>query len=304
MKRIVLPLLLLCSCTSEDVAGSGSLQLSLSGGLALREGFPHEEPGFERHEFVDGWSLSFDKYIVAVGDVRLREQLPDGESGDGMVVAEWTGPAVVDLTSAPSGVELVTLEDVPATRLDLGLDLVPAAAGAQNISAAQEDFDRMVAEGYTFYVEGTATNTSTTVRFEVGLTTATRFRRCTNGVDQTRGIAVEADKTTGAFVYPHAVHIWWDVLVDGTPELRFDPWAAVAGPDGVITAEELATQDLLDLRDAQGNQLLDPATNSPVRYDDGGLLPPDQLDLLSYATYGFRQSVHFNGLGFCPWTPL
>jgi hypothetical protein len=72
----------------------------------------------------------------------------------------------------------------------------------------------------------------------------------------------------------------------------------------VVTAEELAPQDLLDLRDARGARLLDPNTGQPVRYDDGGLLPPDELNLLGYVVYAFRQSVHFNGLGFCPWEPL
>lgn len=304
MRRLLLPILLTCACTSEDVAGEGALQLSFSGGVAMREGFPHEEPGFERHEFIDGWQLRFEKFLVAVGEVRLREQLPDSQSEDGPVVASWSGPAVLDLMSPPSGVELVTLEDVPATRLDLGLDLVAATPSAENVSATPDDFAEMASEGYTFLVEGVATRTSTSVRFRVGLRAPTRFRRCANGVDQTRGIAIEANKTTGAFIYPHAVHFWWDVLVDGSPELRFDPWAAVAGEDGVVTAEELATQNLLDLKNDLGEPLLDPISMSPVRYDDGGLLPPDQLDLLSYATYGFRQSLHFNGLGFCPWTPL
>lgn len=295
------------ACTGEDVAGQGNLQLSLSGGLAMREGFPHDEPGVDRLEFAEGWELEFDKYIITVGEIRVREQHAD--QTDGPVIASWAGPAVVDLMRPPSGVELTTLTDLPATRHDIGLDVVDATAGTENVSASQADFQTMVDNGWTFWMAGTATlrggsGTSTAVRFSVGFSAPTRFRRCSNGVDGTRGIAIPNASTVGASVYPHSVHLFWDVLLQGETRLRFDPWAAVAGPDGVVTAEGLAQQDLLDLRDASGARLMDPVTKSPVRYDDGGLLPPDQLTLLGYVVYGFRQSIHFNGLGFCSWEPL
>ena len=308
MKKSILvvgSLVALGACTSENIAGEGALQLSLTGGVVAREGFPHDEEGFDRpHEFAEGWRLNFEKFIVSMGQVRLTEQPPDSSSEAGMLVASWDGPGVIDLMRPASGVEFATIENIPATRVDVGFDLVGATASAENISASDEDFQMMAQQGYTFYIEGEATKTSTSVRFAIGFSAPTQFRRCSNGKDQTRGIAIEANKTIGASIYPHSTHFWWDVLVEGTPALRFDPWAAVAGGDGVVTAEELASQNLLDLKDENGDPLLDPNTGGQVRYDDGGLLPPDQLDLLSYTIYGFRQSLHFNGLGFCPWTPL
>lgn len=294
----------LAACTGEDVAGEGALRLTISGGVAVVEGYPHDETDLGRLEFVDGWAIQFERFLVAMGEVRLTEQLPDGERGDGPLVANWTGPGIVDLMSPVTGTDLPSIEGIPATRHDLGFDLVRATAGAQNISATEADAQRLIDNGWTVLLEGTATRTGTTVRFSVGFEAPTRFSRCANGLDGTRGIAVEASKTTGAFMYPHTPHLWWDELIGTNSGLRFDAWAAVAGEDGVVTADELAQQNLLDLRAADGGPLLDPETGRQVRYDDGGLLPASQLDLLSYVIYGFRQSAHFNGLGFCPWEPL
>lgn len=300
----LLGLLTSAGCTGEDAAGRGALQLVFSGGQAMQEGFPHDETELGRLEFSDGWAVEIDAFLVTIANVRLSEQDPNLDPGDGSVVAQWAGPGVVDLKSPPSGTEIAILEDVPALRHDLGFDFVAAAAGAENISAREADHQRMIDNGWTMLIEGTATKTGTTVRFSVGLAAPARFTGCTNGKDNTRGIAIEASKTTSAFVYPHTPHLWWDQLIGNDAKLRFDPWAAVSGSDGVVTAEELASQDLLDLRAADGAPLLDPDTGNPVRFDDGGLLPSAQLDLLSYVVYGFRQSAHFNGLGFCPWTPL
>lgn len=303
--RLLTSLLLIttAACTGEDV-GSGNLQLVVSGGRAVELGYPHDETDVGRLEFVDGWTVTIDKMLVVVGNVRLTEQLPDGESGEGELAAEWAGPGLLDLTNPTSGTELPMLVDVPATRHDVGFDLAKSSASMENISAAADDLPRMIDGGWNLLIEGTATKTGTTVRFSVGLDAAARFTRCANGKDGTRGIAVEASKTTSAFMYPHTPHLWWDKLVGSDSGLRFDPWAAVAGDDGVVTADELATQSLLDLRGADGGPLLDPVSGNQVRFDDGGLLPSSQLDLLSYVVYGFRQSAHFNGLGFCPWQPL
>jgi len=291
-------------CTGEDVAGTGSLEVTVTGGIVMDEGYPYEEPGLDPLVFTEGWSLRFDKYVLVIDRVRLREQLPDSQQADGPVVAEWDGPAVVDLMRPPSGTELLLLEDVPATRLDFGFDVVDATAAAENVSASQEDFQTMVDNGWTVWFAGVARMPDgPEVPFSVGFSAPTRFRRCVSGRDGTRGVSIPTQSTAASDIYPHSTHLWWDVLVGaGDGQLRFDPWAAAAGEDGVVTAEDLAGQDLLDLRNAEGGPLLDPNTGERVTYDDGGLLPDDELHLLGYTVYGFRQSLHFNGLGFCPWT--
>ena len=69
--------------------GEGDLTLSVGGGAALQQGFPYTEGSVE-YAFVDGWTLSFTKYVVVLGGIKLTDP------SDGGVVGEWAGPAILD----------------------------------------------------------------------------------------------------------------------------------------------------------------------------------------------------------------
>ena len=97
---------------------------------------------------------------------------------------------------------------MPATRLDLQFDMVHATAGATNQSAAQSDVDEMVSNGWSFLVEGNASKEGRTVGFRFGLGVQAHYYDCKNGKDKTKGIAIERDKTIGAFIYAHALHLF------------------------------------------------------------------------------------------------
>ena len=210
------------ACTSEDSAGEGSLELSIAGGAALREGFPHSDGGTS-YEFVDGWSIQYNKYIVSYGNVELR----DPANGD--VVSSWAGPAVIDLMKdSDATVTMVTLDNVPAKRLDLAFDLVVPSADAPMNTADSEDLAEMAAEGWTMLIAGVAERDGEQVNFRFGLAIPTQFFDCINGKDQSKGIVIEANKTTGGYIYPHAIHMWWDTLGTGDEDIRFDAFAAVA----------------------------------------------------------------------------
>ncbi|MBN2798711.1 MAG: hypothetical protein JXX28_06130 [Deltaproteobacteria bacterium] len=285
-------LLLALACVSEDVAGTGALDLSISGGEALRSGFPYVEGGAEL-AFVDGWEVHFDRYLISISEVALTDP------ADGAWAGGWEGARVVDLARAVGAEEpIATLEDLPALRLDLGFTLSPVSASSEGDSPLPADLAMMETEGWTHWIGGTATRGEERVDFSLGLSLPTAYTRCVNGKDFTEGIAVASHTTTGATLYAHAVHLFWDTLAAGDEDLRFDPWAAVAGEDGVVTADDLADQDLTDLRDADGDPLLDPS-GARISYDDGGLLGPGQYDLLSFVRYGLRQSAHLNGVGYC-----
>lgn len=282
-------------CTGEDLAGTGDLSLSVNGGGALRDGFPYYE-GDVLVDFVDGWELQFTEYVLAIGDVELI----DPESGE--VVTSWAGPLLVDPAKSASGAEeFLTLTDIEATRHDFGFSFVEPRAGDEVTSADADDVQEMVDHGWSLLVGGEATRDEQTIGFHVGLPVPTRYTSCINGVDKTDGIAIEADKTTEAYVYAHAIHLFWDTLATGDEDLRFDPWAAVAGEDDVVTADELATQDLLDLRDADGAPLLD-GNGNPVSYNTGGLI--EGHTLLDFVMYAARAGAHFNGVGLCRMDPL
>ncbi len=280
-------------CTSEDYAGEGSLRLQAGGGKALETGFPYTEGGVE-YAFVDGWSMQFTHYVVVIGDVKL--------SDGGSIVGSWNGPAIIDLKKASgSNHDIVTLEGLPATRLDLQYRFFEATEQAENRNADAAIVEEMIANGYSYWIEGDASKDGETVHFLLRLKTPTLYTDCINGKDQTKGIAIEANKTIGAFIYAHALHLFWDTLTAGDESLRFDAFAAVADVEGepeTVTENELAYQDLTDLRDANDDPLRD-QDGSRVVYTSGSVLPQDDLTLLTFVEYAARYGVHFNGVGLC-----
>lgn len=280
-------------CTGEQTAGSGDLALSVSGGAAVRDGFPHVE-GDATFAFADGWGLQFTKYVVSVGNVRLTQARAGGEE------AFWAGPLALDLKkNASASVDLTVLTGVPALRQDISFGFLAASSAIApgNVDAA--DLDLMAQNGWSLLAEGTATQASKgTVRFRIGLPAVTHYYECINGKDQTQGVAVEASKTTGVFIYAHAMHMFWDTLGTGDEDLRFDAFAAVKGADDLVTEQELLSQDLNDLRDGAGHPLLDSA-GKRIFYNDNGKLPPGQQTLYHFVLEAFRASAHFNGVGLC-----
>ena len=298
-KRCVVSLLLLgvlaqYACVGEDVAGEGDVSIEVGGGAALREGFPYTE-GDVTYAFIDGWEVGFDKYIIAIGDVRFTEQ------DDGDEVESWAGPKVMDLTVSTTGSEaLIDLDGLPARRLDFGFSVVAPRVLPDESTASSDDIQRMIDHGWSLLVEGEATHPESgrTIRFRLGLPVATRYDECINGKDTTRGVAVEASKRTGAYIYTHAIHLFWDTLASGDEDLRFEAFAAMAGDDDLVTEEELKAQDLTDLRSADGAPLID-ADGHAVVYNDGGLLPLGEWTLYHFITRAAMASQHFNGIGLC-----
>lgn len=288
-------ILTVAACTSEETAGEGNLLIEAGGGSALQSGFPYTEGGVE-YAFVDGWALQFTRYVVVIGDVRLTR--PDSEE----VVGSWDGPAIIDLKkNSGTNLEVVTIENLPAIRLDVEFEFQAATDVAENRNADADVVAEMVENGYSMWVEGDASKDGESVHFLLRLFTPTHYYQCINGKDQTQGIAIEANKTTGVFIYAHALHLFWDTLAAGDEDLRFDSLAAVAGVDddpSAVTETELANQDLTDLRDADGEILRD-TDGDRVFYNDGGILPPNSLTLKTFLEYAARYGVHFNGVGLC-----
>lgn len=284
-------------CVSEDLAGTGAVEFSLSGGTAVREGFPHTE-GETEMAFVDGWELSFDRYLVSVGELTVG----DPETGEALAAPRLH--RVVDLARAADASEdLELMEDLPALRADIGFTVEGASAASSSDSASASDLAEMQANGWSHWIGGVAHRDGEEVTFSLGLSLPTRYTRCVNGKDFTRGLAIESHKTTGAVLYAHAVHLFWDTLAAGDEDLRFDAWAAVAGHDALVTPEDLAAQDLTDLRAADGTPLLD-ADGHRVLYDDGGMLTSNQYNLLAFISEALRQSAHLNGVGYCVASPI
>lgn len=284
-------LTLTAACGAD--AGTGTAVVRLSGEEAAQHGIgEHDhEGGHEHAEFVDGWHVHFDKYIVAVGHVSLK-------SSDGTVGATSNDVFVADLHKGD--VELVRFDDLEARRWDdFSFQIVAPTAGAKNVNGvAQADIDRMIAAGANYLVAGEAHKDGEEVTFEWLLRNPTRNSACTNGDDDKQGIVVTNSGTARALITLHVEHLFWDSLgSEATPRLRFDAIAAMADASGVVEFDALESRSLAQPVDAEGSPLKD-EDGSNVIYDPAGhSLPAPGLKgfiLASSAT-----QAHLNGEGLC-----
>ena len=277
-----------CGGDDETDAGEGSLEVVITGEDAAKDGFPVSDDG-EVIAFSDGdWQVVFDKYLVSFGNLRVRSS--DGGSG-----YETGEIYVADMTQGDPTVADVRLS---ARRWDrLSFEVVPAQSDATRLNeVSDEDVQRMVEGGLTYWVTGTATLGDDSYRLELALSNPTTNNNCTNGLDNTDGVVVKNNSSTVAELTVHIEHMFWDRLGSEQTLLRFAPFAASAGSDGLITLETLATQRLADLQGLEGP--LVSADGLPIIYDPGSTPLPDQ-NLAEFVRAATSTQVHLNGEGLC-----
>ncbi|MDC0712820.1 hypothetical protein POL68_30445 [Stigmatella sp. ncwal1] len=284
--RVVLAAAILLSGACSPTA-TGEVRGVMSGEEGAQDGYPS-------HLFADGWSVRFTKYLVAVGDFVLTS-----DSGETHAASRHV---LVDLQKGD--VALAHLTGLAAGRWNVGFAVRPPDDFTElpdsNVSA--EDLARVRSHGYSYWLEGEAVKVGTGVyRFSFGFPVNARMENCINGVDGTQGIVVPENSTAEAEITLHAEHMFYDRL--GTHrgvQLRFEPFAATAGPDKVITSEGLATQQLLDLRGMQGEELLD-SEGKPVVYEPGAY---GVKTLWEFVSQSIVDQAHLNGGGVCAVSPL
>jgi hypothetical protein len=268
---------------SGCTGGEGALSLVATGEEAAVD-------GFAATQFADGWTIEFDRYLVSFGRLTLADAT--GESG-----LESDEVYVVDLHAGP--IELDRFDGLVAQRWDrFGFEVVPPSADATVIGDVDDaDVQRMRDEGYAYWIVGRASKGDVELTFSWGLASPTRNADCTNGIDDTQGVVIRNSGTTTAEITFHLEHLFWTSLGTDEAELRFDAIAAMADAEGNIDFAALADQNLSDLRDAEGNPLVD-GEGSPVVYDPASVpLPAD--DLREFILAAVATQAHLNGNGLC-----
>ncbi|MDY7228163.1 hypothetical protein [Hyalangium rubrum] len=279
-------LVLLVSGVACAPVATGEARVMMSGEKGAQDGYPS-------HLFQDDWSVRFTKYLVSMGDFTLTSS-----TGETQVSSRHV---LVDLQKGD--VDLTRLTELPAGRWNVGFAVSPPEDSTElpdgNVSS--EDLALMRSRGYSYWLEGEAVKVNTGVyRFAFGFPVNARMVDCINGVDGTQGIIVPENSTAEAEVTIHAEHMFYDRL--GTHrgvQLRFEAFAAAAGPDKLITSEDLVTQQILDLRGMEGGELLD-AQGQPVVYEPGAYAVKT---LWEFVTQSIVDQAHLNGGGVCAVSP-
>src|SRR5688572_20226634 len=185
--------MIVLSCTlaacGSDSQGEGSVEVTVWGEEYIEVGIPAEA-------FEDGWSVEYDEFLIALGDVRIDK----GGSGRGSL-AEIV---LFDLTEAGPQ-SFGRIEGLAEGNwAEFGFSSVVADADTERSdSAGASDLELMVGEGYNVYVSGKASKDDAEVRFAWGFTRPVRYASCvdvregqeTSGVVVGDGASVEAQLT-------------------------------------------------------------------------------------------------------------
>jgi len=275
MRSSLLPVLctaLLTACGGDE-AGTGTVDVSVWGEDFIEEEIPASE-------LVDGWSVTFDRFLVVVGDVTFA----NADGGE----ASLPGLSVFNLVM-PGPHAMGSTEPIEATSWQsVGYRLAVATADTTaHASATDDDLLLMQDGGYDVYVEGSATNGTDTKTFRWGFTSGVRYSDCVDvrGGQDTKGVVVTTGSSIPMQITIHGDHFFYDDLQSSDAQRRFDNLAAAdADMDGEVTLDELSQVPLANL----------PLDNGPY-----GVGASDVNDLGGYVRAAAHTLGHFNGEGHC-----
>lgn len=258
MRARLLPLLALSTCT-PDVEPT-TLVLSIYGEPFIEDEIPADV-------FADGWSLVFDSFVVSVGALSAGGQPLDA------------GPVyrLVDLSmgTAGTGYELDRVTRDPSAYRDIGFRIAPAVEPVA-VNVSEPIRQKMLAEGLSLLVSGTARRGPEEKHFLWGFKTATAYSGCESAA------TVDGDGPLPGQITIHGDHLFYDDLFSATPNVAFDLIAAadVDGDDDISEAE-LRAVDI----------------TTQARYQVGDLT--DIKDLWSFIAQQTATLGHFDGEGHC-----
>lgn len=266
---------------------AGTFAVTISGEDLAIEGYPFEpgsaESGGDPPAFVDGWAITFEHFLVTVGNVRLNRG-PDTSAADprqvGAEVARspgvWAvdvanrGPAIDKGSGQPGAWPLTTIDGDfdPSERYAFSYDALAAASTAIKVgfkAGSEELYQQAVQRGWSMVFQGTATfvgrpadppappfdTFSKTVAFTIGLSNSIAYVNCANpdlstGDEPARGVQTLPNQATAVQLTIHTDHLFWDTLdVEGTP-LHFDHIASQArfDPDNPDVPGVVTSDDL------------------------------------------------------------
>ncbi len=247
------------ACGGQD---PGTLEVRIYGEEFIEDTIPASA-------FTDGWTVTFDRFLVAVGGLAVA-------SGHGAPAFTDDTVRVYDLAQSSGGEGfLVTSRELDGGAYDhVEYGILPATAAAVAGNASAGDLELMKQGGYSVYLTGVATKGDDVVRLEWGFTTRTRYFMCHSGAE------VDGD-TAVAQLTIHGDHLFYDDLFAEEPAMKLDLVASAdSDGNGTVDESELAAVDLSTRADYQvGSEPID--------------------DLWAFIVYQTSTLGHIDGEGHC-----
>ncbi len=238
----------LMGCGDGD---AGSVQVfveaeaSITGGLAA---------GMGEEDIADGWSVTYDEFLVTVGNVRAART-------DTMAALGDASAFVMDLKQVPAGGYVISKFDNAAAGqwYQFGFDM-PAPTTETQVLAPTTEMQKagLMSGGYSMLIAGTLENASgkscppgdpdpakcvaaPKITFRWGLPAATSFDDCTT-VDGTAGFAVPSGAGAQVAITVHGDHWFFNNITAGAEIVkRYAQYIADCdlNHDGETTIDEL-----------------------------------------------------------------
>ncbi|MDI7268824.1 MAG: hypothetical protein QME96_12605 [Myxococcota bacterium] len=224
-----------CVAAFAALGGGCSAEEEETGTLAVEIwGEAYAESGIPAEVFVDGWSVRFDRFLVAVGGITAAR---------GTRAPEFAEDAQRVFDLVRPGPHRIAERAVPAGRYDnTGYRTAPAGPGAIAGNATAEDVRVMRDGRYAVYVEGAAQRGTITKTFRWGFTTDATFRQCESQA------LVPAGGSATIQITIHSDHLFVDDLAAEEPDVTFAVLArADSDMDDEIEQTELAAFDITAL---------------------------------------------------------
>jgi hypothetical protein len=211
---------------ADDAPAPGTVSVSVYGEEYIEDALPASV-------FSDGWTVTFDEFLISLGAVHVA---PEGAD------AGFAAPAyrVYDVARSTGGAGQVVGSGASpgAAHLEVEYTIAPAADAVAADGTTTEQLDRVRNAGHALFVRGRAVKGDVTKTFAWGFDTRTVYAPC-----HAAG-AVDGGSTPVQLTI-HGDHLFYDDLFSETPNVSFDLVAASdADGDGEITRAELLATDL------------------------------------------------------------
>ena len=305
----------LAACGDSAGSGHGSLTVAVEAEDTITDGIA---AGDAVEDLRDGWSVSFRKYLVTIGDVEL-----DFAGADALRASDEK-VYVVDLKKVPqSGLPLWQLDDLKAGRWEFSYRISQATAGVERDDSVDgDDFQRMLDGGLTYLIEGEIDKpdgrscppvavsdpssaaepagdnghgddcfANPKIAFTLDVPARSRFSRCE--IDGVPGVSVPSGGSQSVAMTIHGDHLFFNGFPSGSEGgvSRLAQWFADSdlNVDGMTTRQEL--------------EKIPPSALSDIddRYQLGGSpLPLDaEATMWTYVIAQLETQGHLQGEGEC-----
>jgi hypothetical protein len=273
---------LLGGCGEGGGAGEGDVRVVLEAEQTIRDGLATGSADEETRDYA----VRYTKYLATFGHVKLGRAGGGSAALDDVIVADMK-------QLAAQGEEIGVLEGLESGEwAKFGFETPAAAAGAKaGPGVSEADLQTMIAEGWTYWIEGEVdVDAERTVKFVIQTDAPTVYDNCE--LDGEPGVTVVADGTQSAAITLHGDHIFFNAFPTGSEGSieRRAAWVVAADVDG---NDEVSTDDLRALDATE-------VFTSTLGYRlDGAPIPIENA--LDYVRAQLATQGHYKGEGECIW---